>query len=156
MKHGRFDSDYERIRRKPPPQSEAEFPEPSLFDREREQRRAAEREDFKRRMEVLAQQEREREEERAARADANKRASNVRALMAEYERAGVEPPFTNGDGVPTCSLSLLLQIGWSIEQLGDSVTLIQPRVSREKATRKRPDHRSESGAEETPPPETSA
>lgn len=128
MKRGRFDTDYDRVARRPPPKAE-EFPENNdLFERERAERVAAAHEDFRQRMAELGEIERRMEAERKARADANTRRSNAMALLHEYERAGVAPPLVNEDGTPSCSLSLLLQFGWSIERFGDTLTLVKPRM----------------------------
>lgn len=127
MKRSRYDADYDRVRRKPPPQ--AEFPEAGdddLFARERAARVAASNADFRERMAQLAAHEREQEAERKARADATTKRANHLALMQEYRQAGVAPPILNDDGTPSLSLSMLLQLGWSIETIEDSVTLIRP------------------------------
>lgn len=39
-------------------------------------------------------------------------------IWREYDVAQVEPPSLNGEGNPTCSLSLLLKLGWTLEPLG--------------------------------------
>lgn len=128
MKRGRFDTDYDRVARKPPPPRQSEFPEDGdLFERERAERVAAAHEDFRQRMAELGEIERRQEAERKARADINTRRSNVLVLMHEYKRARVAPPLVNDDGTPSCSLSLLLQLGWTIERFGDSLQLLKPR-----------------------------
>lgn len=153
MKRSRFDSDYERVRRKPPP----EFPDAGdddLFARERAERIAASHADFRDRMAKLAEIEKKQEEERKIRADANTRRSNRLALIHEYERAGVAPPLVNEDGTPSCSLSLLLQLGWSIERFGDSLTLVKPRMIDDRSQR-RSNNRQKPAAEAGSPGETS-
>ncbi len=122
MKRGRFDAEYEKVSRRPA--KPAEFPDDDMFERERAERAAAANEDFRRRMAALAEVEAQQKAENKARADANTRRSNYLVMMHEYEHAGVKPPLVNEDGTPSCSLSLLLQMGWSIERLGDSVSVL--------------------------------
>lgn len=64
--------------------------------------------------------------EAKARVDATTQRANVSFRRAEFERAGVAPPFTDGAGNPTTSLSLLLQMGWEIKQLGEDRVLVRP------------------------------
>lgn len=62
-----------------------------------------------------------------ARVDALTLRANESFLLAEYQSAGIAPPFTNGRGVPTVSLALLVRQGWRIEQLGDNeMALVRP------------------------------
>ena len=61
-----------------------------------------------------------------ARATETTKRANESFLKAEYERAGVEPPFTNGRGIPTVSLSLLISQGWRVQNLGDERVLVRP------------------------------
>ena len=53
------------------------------------------------------------------------RATDI-AILREYQHAGVEPIKVRGDGVPTCSLSLLLRLGWRIDEFNGAKTLIAP------------------------------
>lgn len=76
-------------------------------------------------------EERAEEAKRAAKATARTLDNNRRQLLAEYERAGVEPPFVDENGKPTMSLSMLLRLGWSIKQIsiehvGDERVLLKP------------------------------
>lgn len=64
--------------------------------------------------------------ETRARVDAARDRHNARALVREYRRFGVEPPFTNGHGIPTTSLSLLLSNGWRVEEVGGKNVLLRP------------------------------
>lgn len=88
--------------------------------------------EFERRKKMVAdaeaQMERDAEKAREAKArvDATTLRANESFLLAEYERAGVAPPFTNGRGVPTVSLSLLLSQGWRVESFGDERILVRP------------------------------
>jgi len=62
-----------------------------------------------------------------ARTDAMTQRANVSFRLHEYAVAGVAPPFTDGKGNPTVSLSLLLQMGWEIKNLGDDQrVLVKP------------------------------
>lgn len=90
----------------------------NLFDREEAEKLRAERaemiESGKAREAMLQQQEATiRENGRKAML----RATDV-AIIREYEHAGVAPLKTNADGVPTCSLSLLMRMGWRVEDGG--------------------------------------
>jgi hypothetical protein len=51
---------------------------------------------------------------------------NADQLCAEYRTAGVEPPRTDFDGVPTTSLSMLLLLGWRIECVSGQNRLVEP------------------------------
>lgn len=95
-----------------------------------------EREEFYRRKErvkiaeernaILAQQEAIASAERKREADALTARANESFRRYEYQRAGVAPPFVDLDGAPTVSLSLLLNQGWRIEQVGQQSTLVRP------------------------------
>lgn len=61
-----------------------------------------------------------------ARMDERAAETNRRQLIAEYQAAGVEPPMTDGNGKPTVSLSMLLRMGWSLENISGQPTLIRP------------------------------
>lgn len=88
--------------------------------------------DRQRRDRIVAENEaRQLQESKAAaeakvRVDAMSARSNVGLLLNEYLVAGVEPPFTNGDGIPTVSLSMLRWQGWTVERVGEVNTLIMP------------------------------
>ena len=60
------------------------------------------------------------------RVDHHRDRANARALVREYRNAGVEPPYTNGHGIPTVSLSLLISNGWCIEEIGAERVLVKP------------------------------
>lgn len=50
-----------------------------------------------------------------------------RHLWREYDAANVEPPIVDGEGNPTCSLSLLLSLGWTIMPMTfDRPKLLKP------------------------------
>lgn len=63
------------------------------------------------------------------------RARHRDGVMAlnEYRRAGIEPLSLDADGYPTCPLSGLMFIGWTIEEIDGKKTLVKP----EKKKRKR-------------------
>lgn len=42
--------------------------------------------------------------------------ANASQLVEQYRAAGVDPPAVDAQGVPTCSLSLLLSTGWRVEE----------------------------------------
>lgn len=52
--------------------------------------------------------------------------NNRRQIKAEYDRAGIKPPFTTEDGWPIVSLSMLIKRGYTIERYGDESVLIPP------------------------------
>lgn len=47
-------------------------------------------------------------------------------LLREYESAGVMAPSVDDDGNPTCSLSMLLHMGWSIGNISGERVLLRP------------------------------
>lgn len=48
--------------------------------------------------------------------------TNAMLLTEQYLAAGVEPPALDAAGAPTCSLSMLLSIGWRIEEYENEVS----------------------------------
>ncbi len=52
--------------------------------------------------------------------------TSARSLWSEYDAAGVQPVKLDANGVPTCSLSLLLKIGWTIEETHIGKRLREP------------------------------
>lgn len=88
--------------------------------------------EFERRQKMIAagKAQAEHDERRAreakARVDALTQRSNVSFRLHEYAAAGVAPPFTDGHGNPTVSLSLLLQQGWEVKDLGGERVLVKP------------------------------
>ena len=116
MKRTAYDSEYDRIRRqsgmsRPRPEFDIDD-EPSVADLGRVARA---HEDFKRRMAELTAIETKQRAETKARADEFSMAANRAHVLGEYLGRGVEPPFTDEQGNPTVSLSLLMQMGWRIE-----------------------------------------
>lgn len=98
----------------------------NLFDRDEAERRRAERAAL-----IEAGRQRAADVE-AIDAAAKERArqftlsSNARNVLREYTAAGVAPLIVDGDGVPTCTLSLLLRLGWTVEGRSDGPVLVQP------------------------------
>jgi hypothetical protein len=97
-----------------------------MFDREEAQRRR-----------ILADTVRERAaaieaEEAAKQAVAKKRSTEFTlrnrddVLCEQYRAAGVNTVHTNSEGVPTASLSLLLSIGWTIQEMDGEKRLFLP------------------------------
>lgn len=99
----------------------------SLFDQEEAEARRIEREQRRARAEEQGRERAAEDAAIAARAAKFRDETNARMLVDEYRRAGVEPPKVDGDGAPTCSLTLLLWMGWTIEELGLGVRrLVSP------------------------------
>ena len=124
MKRGRFDSDYDRVREEAGfVRTRTEFPETvDSQGRTAEQRVEEMRIDFHERVNLAraAEQEAERAAGVSKRHDAF-RADVDRAIMiSEYESLGLTPP------TPLCSLGLLLSIGWTIAQFGETKVLMRP------------------------------
>jgi hypothetical protein len=88
--------------------------------------RRKQREDARLRAEAIRKADEQRAAEAKARVDETSRRANESFLRAEYERAGLRPPFTDDRGVPTVSLSMLRWAGWRVEMVGDQATLIAP------------------------------
>lgn len=90
----------------------------NLFDRDEAARRRQERAEMietgQRRQALLDAQ----DVAAAARVKEFSLKANASFIAREYRAAGVAPPFVNGAGEPTCSLSFLLWEGWRVEDLG--------------------------------------
>lgn len=52
--------------------------------------------------------------------------AGLEQLLREYESAGVMAPSVDDDGNPTCSLSMLLHMGWSIGNISGERVLLRP------------------------------
>lgn len=140
MKRDRFASDYERVRRQaglPGPEFPLDGKEDAHVDLARVD---AAHEDFKARMSAYTEHDSEQARKRAAEATALTLRANESLRLAEFARAGVEPPVGC-----TSSLGLLLQIGWTIGRNGDGRVLLRPALKPEPQRRKtREDHAAES------------
>ena len=115
MKRTAYDSEYDRVRRQSGMsrlRPEFDVDEPGVADPGRVARA---HEDFKRHMAELTAIETKQRAETKARADEFSMAANRAHVLGEYLGRGVEPPFTDEQGNPTVSLSLLMQMGWRIE-----------------------------------------
>lgn len=65
--------------------------------------------------------------QRKIKADALTIRARDSVLIHEYASQGLTPPFTNGEGVPTVSLALLRQMGWTVEEeFGGRRVLVKP------------------------------
>lgn len=53
-------------------------------------------------------------------------------LLREYEIAGVRPPFTDEDGSPRVSLTLLRSFGWEVQNISGENVLVAPKSYRGK------------------------
>ncbi len=60
------------------------------------------------------------------RIDARASETNRRQVIAEYQAAGISPPLIDGNGKPTVSLSMLLRLGWKVEDISGKPVLIHP------------------------------
>jgi hypothetical protein len=123
MKRDRYAKDYEQVRKRaamarteffdpdePPSETSAEYVRRSADE-------AIERLDGR------GEAERARAAERKIKADELSARANESIRLAEFAAAGVEPPV--GTKV---SLALLLQIGWTIDQVGDHRVLLRPLI----------------------------
>lgn len=77
---------------------------------------------------------------RKVKADDTSRRANESFLNHEYSSHGITPPWTNGAGVPTVSLSLLKWMGWRVENYSGQATLIEPMAGREQIRRRKEDY----------------
>jgi hypothetical protein len=131
MKYGRHDSEYDKIRQRAGyarPRYEFDEIDPNgMFESERVE---AARADFHQRMAELDAFEAKKKEESEKR-HAEFRLRVDRAIMlAEYQRFGLTPMSDN-----PCSLSLLLKLGWTIEQVGDKNVLVRPPLQKTRKQR---------------------
>lgn len=140
MKRTRYDSEYERVRREAGigGAAQPEFPdEPDAHGQKDSDRVARAHDDFKKRMGAVGAQDAAAAAERKARADDLTARANASVLILEYAAQRVRPPLTDGHGVPTVSLPMLLQLGWTIQRVGDGLAVLlrpepeQPRKRRE-------------------------
>lgn len=130
MKRDRFESEYERVRRMAG-LAAPEFPEVNAHGQHaREVGEPRPLDDgFRERMAETARIDAEAAAKRRIHADALTARSNELVRLAEYARAGVAPR----QGV---SLSLLLNLGWRIERVGDENVLVAPAVNRSTGKRR--------------------
>lgn len=94
--------------------------------RELRRRRDEERAEWRRRAEQMAADDAMREAEARGNARLLSNVANRSVLEAEYRRAGVQAIATDASGMPTVSLSLLLQLGWSVHDLSGEAVLVWP------------------------------
>jgi hypothetical protein len=137
MKHTRYDSEYDKVRKR----SGLAKPEFDFDDLQPAKPRAAPvDEDYQKRMAERVAIETAQAAERRAEMDSWRAKANREAIMREYNDLGLTPP------EPLVSLSLLESIGWKVEKYGDRWELIRPewadkqrRKSNEKAEADRGD-----------------
>jgi hypothetical protein len=77
---------------------------------------------------------------RKIKADDTSRRANESFLKFEYSNAGLVPPWTDGNGIPTVSLSTLKWMGWKIENYSGQATLVAPLAGREHVRRRKEDY----------------
>lgn len=97
-----------------------------LFEADELRRRQAKRAAVKESLELAKVAEAKQTAALKARMDERAQETNRRQVIAEYQAAGVEPPSVDGNGKPTTSLSLLLRMGWKIENISGRPTLLRP------------------------------
>jgi hypothetical protein len=140
MKRTRYDSEYERVRRDAGlGAAQLDLPEePDANGQMAPDRVEAALGDFKQRMGALEAQDAAAAAERKAKADDLTARANASVLIHEYAAQGVRPPLTDGHGVPTVSLAMLLQLGWTIQRVGEGLgVLLRPEPKPEPPPRKR-------------------
>lgn len=98
----------------------------NLFDRDQAAARRLEREQMIEAGKERTRQETARDAMVAARVRAFTQVSNGEAMLKEYRLAGVEPLRVNAEGHPTCSIALLLNVGWRIEDMAGEKVLVAP------------------------------
>ena len=97
-----------------------------LFEAEEAAKRADRRKQAEKAGDALAAEEARQAAALRARIDERAAETNRRQVIAEYQAAGVEPLRVDGNGRPTVSLSMLLRIGWTIENISGKNVLIYP------------------------------
>jgi hypothetical protein len=125
MKRDGLEGDYDKARRRAGMQGKPfqEFPEEVST-----RRVEAAHEDFKRNMaELNAREDREREAIKVRKIEFSLE-TNERLRVAEYRAAGLEPQ-------PGVSLSMLMMLGWTVQEISGKKTLVRPK-SKSKKSRK--------------------
>jgi hypothetical protein len=132
LKRSLYDSEYERVRREAGVGARSR---PDFLDDDEETRIServdAKLQDFRERMAELRVAETTAEARRQVDADARRKVWHRRAVIGEYQRAGLTPPIIGGDGMPAVSLSLLLSLGWQVREMlqvtgGTRLELLKP------------------------------
>ena len=119
MKRDGLETEYDKVQRRKRYERALEFPEEE--DRaDLIARIEVAHAGFKERMAELDEQETKREAEARARATEHTMRANKMALIDEYKRAGLEPPATE----MAVSLSLMLSLGWRIEEVEGKRSLV--------------------------------
>lgn len=130
VKRSAYDGEYDRVRRAAAAQADFEsLKSPRELEQfEIENRELVER----RRQEFLVRAEKMKADEHAAEAKAKiartafSKNASARLRRREYEAAGVLPPHVDENGEPTCSLALLLTMGWRLECYSGENVLVKP------------------------------
>lgn len=97
-----------------------------LFEADQARVRKAKREEAQAAMQKVRDHDAAISAQLKARIDERARETNRRQVIGEYQSAGVEPLQVDGNGKPTASLSLLLSVGWKIENISGKNVLIAP------------------------------
>jgi hypothetical protein len=127
MKRDGLESDYDKIRRRAgmPGKPFQEFPDEEVSMRRVE----AAHDDFKRNMAELNEREdREREAINARKIEFSLE-TNERLRVAEYRAAGLEPQ-------PGVSLSMLMMLGWTVQEISGKKTLVRPKTKSKPKSKK--------------------
>lgn len=133
MARGRYDTEYERVRRETEARQRRAAPPAVAIPTE--PRRLSPREEERQRVGAIADEVRQnqeqqeadlRERERVARAanDESVRAFNEKMIRAEYAARGLEPPV--GGTRVLVSLNILLFAGWTIKEVMGRPELVPP------------------------------
>ena len=110
-----------------------------IFERAEAEERRARMASVLARNEEIAKQDAEAAAIRKLAADELSARANASARLREFERHGVKPPII--DGVETkSSLSLLMQLGWTIENLLGQNKLIAPPPAEPRPRKRREDY----------------
>ena len=98
----------------------------NLFDRDEARHLREERQINREQAIEKEREESDREAARGARIAAENLLANRREVLDSYTRAGVTPPHLDKDGFPNCSLTMLLSLGWRVEEVEGTKVLLRP------------------------------
>lgn len=124
MKSDRYAGDYNQVRRAAG-LAQPEFPDDLPSSKPRFQPDTFDA-DFHKRMGDRLAHEAAESMVRKQNADRLTQEANKSALLGEYAKAQVDPPFVKEDGTPKFSLSFLFRMGWSIQFEGSRNVLVGP------------------------------
>lgn len=97
-----------------------------LFEADQARARAVKREEAREALRKVSDHDAALAAQLKARMDERAKETNRRQVLGEYQAAGVEPLQVDGSGRPTATLSLLLSVGWKIENISGKNVLIAP------------------------------